>query len=212
MVLNPALMLHRRVHQRPLPMPCMLEVVRYNTDFKLAVEFFKMGYPLKHCMQGVPWPQKRVLFSVPDALFPPSPEPVQACGVCDRDAAKCHCSALFKDCLIEPMQFEGYEDPSGRCWPYHSFSIEDAFRGSMVLVETWSDETSEFSMATTLSTGMFWGLQEVRIRSERLLKWVPIDTLCECPLRGFHDHDAWECCPRVEQDMAWHINFFVAVQ
>lgn len=56
MVLDPARLLRRNVHQN-IPTHIMLEVVRYNTDFELAVEFFKMGYPLKHCMQGVPWPQ-----------------------------------------------------------------------------------------------------------------------------------------------------------
>lgn len=59
MVYDPARMLHRRVHQRPLPLLVMLEVVRHNRDFELAVAFFKMGYPLRTCMQGVPWPQVR---------------------------------------------------------------------------------------------------------------------------------------------------------
>lgn len=56
MVQNPALMLRRNVSQS-LPLPIMYEVVRHTTDFELAVAFFKMGYPLKLCMQGVPWPQ-----------------------------------------------------------------------------------------------------------------------------------------------------------
>lgn len=56
-------MLSRRVHQS-IPMPAMLEVVKYNTDFELAVAFYKMGYPLKLCMQGVPWPQVRTRQSI----------------------------------------------------------------------------------------------------------------------------------------------------
>lgn len=70
----------------------------------------------------------------------------------------------------------------------------------MVLVESWSDEKSELSVATTLSTGLLWGMQETRKRSERLLCWNPVDPLCECPVRSFHEHDAWEPCNRVERD------------
>lgn len=197
MVLNPALMLHRRVHQN-LPMPAMLEVVRHNRDFELAVAFFKMGYPLKICMQGVPWPQNR--YEPPDGCFPPCPPKIEACQVCDKAISSCKCLAIFKDSIIEPMRFEGYEDYLGYCWPYHSFSIEDALGGVMVLVESWSNETQELSIAKTIGTGIFWGSQVVRARSERLLNWMPIDGQCECPLRGFHEHDAWEPCTRVERD------------
>lgn len=147
----------------------------------------------------------------PDACFPERPAKETACQVCDKILTSCKCLALFKDCIIEPMQFEGYEDPSGHCWPYHSFSMEDAHGGVMVLVESWSDDQSEFSVATTLSTGMFWGMQEVRTRTERLLTWAPIDKECECPIRTFHEHDAWEPCPRVEREPVQFegINFFV---
>lgn len=98
------------------------------------------------------------------------------------------------------MRFEGYEDPTGHCWPYHSFSMEDGFGGVTVLVESWSNEKSELSVATTLSTGLLWGVQEVRARSERLINWAPIDGQCRCADRASHEHDAWEPCNRVERD------------
>lgn len=136
----------------------------------------------------------------PDACFPERPAKETACQVCDKIVEQCKCIELFKDSLLVPMQFEGYEDPTGHCWPYHGYAIEDAYGGVQVLVENWSDDRSELSVATTLSTGLFWGMQEVRARSERLLCWSPIDHNCECPLRSFHEHDAWEPCTRSEQD------------
>lgn len=174
-----------------LPLEILLDVARRNTSLKEAVAFFKMGFPLRDCMAGVGWPQNR--YEPPVALFKPDPPIVEGCYACGYARRLCRCPLVIRSLPTFSLPLEGSEDEEGVVWPYYTQSMEDGYNGETYMVEHWSDELAEWSVAHALN-GERVAHQLKNMRSDRLRRWIPADPLCMCFELEQPHHDAWETC------------------
>lgn len=201
MAVNPARQFGRRVRigrGGPLPLEILLRIARFNTSLKEAVTFFKMGFPLQICMAGVGWTQNR--YEPTAALFRPDPPIVKGCYACGLVQSICRCPFLIRGLPQFTIPLEGTEDEEGIVWPYYSQSMEDGFNRETYLIQHWSDEQAEWSVAHGLN-GEKVAHQLTAVRSGRLRRWQPVDPNCICFELEHPHHDAWESCTlRIFQD------------
>jgi hypothetical protein len=88
---------------------------------------------------------------------------------------------------------EMYEDPEGGLWEDYTQSIEEGWNGQTYLVETFSDDAWEFSVARNLQ-GQIVASQHAEEQTGVRFALICIDPACECG-DGQIEHDAWEECP-----------------
>lgn len=203
-MVNPAKVFHRNCSigwRGRFSLETVLEIVRATTDFAGAVSFFKMGFPLSVCMEGVGWPQNR--YEPPSALFKPDNIcKVVGCYCCFRKASKCCCFSTASTTTPPIHEARGitfremYEDPEGRLWEDYTQSIEDGWNDQTYLVETFTDEVWEFSVARNLQ-GQIVAQQHAENQTGVRFALVCIDPLCQCG-DGLIQHDAWEVCPETD--------------
>lgn len=78
-------------------------------------------------------------------------------------------------------------------WPQYQQSMEDGYRGQTVLVEHWSDDFEEWSVARALN-GQRIAAQLQRHGSGHARFWNPADPWCMCREVAHPDHESWEEC------------------
>lgn len=183
----------------------MTAVVEATTDFAAAVAFFKMGFPLKLCMRGVPWPQNR--YELPSALFIPQPTLETGCGICNKIWSCCRHALFSRDgndsthtlgsaggTTAMALDAEGIRDEDGTLWPYFTQSMEEGYNDETYLIRHWSDEYDEWSLATALNGETVAG-QLVSLRTGNIKFWRAADPTCFCHLvNPAPTHDAWDKC------------------
>lgn len=173
-----------------------MENLIQHCDLATRLKFNKTGFPLSFCLKGLGWPQNR--YELPSALMRPHPDKVDGCAMCGYDLQRCTCVLrecdAFSDGRILIKNY-GYPDYNGKIWPRYDQSMEQSFNEEWYLVEHWSDDHQEWSVARALN-GEEVACQLRSASTERVFLWHPVDPLCPCGFFDFSrpEHDAWDPC------------------